>query len=168
MRVTVLLVAGLAVACGNAATNNQVQPPSVANPALPAGAAILEGATVPTMLSQCSRNAPAAGEGTWQPAAADILAVEADLAAALAAQHQAGSPDWSRAPQGWLRQYVGIVRGGRRFIYGNFIPDDMPGMEPERWRHQPGRICDGGPVFFGVEYDVSARRFTHFAFNGAV
>jgi hypothetical protein len=168
MRATALFVASLAAACGNAATGNLLQPPATMDSALPRGAAILDGATVPTMLSQCSRNAPTAGEGTWQPAAADILALEAGLAAALTAQHRARSPDWSHAPHGWLRQYVGIVRGGRRFIYGNFFPDDMPGMEAERWQHEPVRMCDGGPVFFGVEYDVETRRFTHFAFDGAL
>jgi len=29
-------------------------------------------------------------------------------------------------------------------------------------------VCDGGPAFFGVEYDVAARRFTHFGFNGSL
>ena len=35
-----------------------------------------------------------------------------------------------------------------------------------RWRHDVVMICDGGPTFFGVEYDIPARRFTQFAFNG--
>ena len=27
-------------------------------------------------------------------------------------------------------------------------------------------VCDGGPAFFGVEYDPKTKTFTHFAFNG--
>jgi hypothetical protein len=168
MRAIALLTAALAVACDNGATTVQSRPPAAGSVALPSGAAILDGATVPTMLQQCSRGSPTAGEDTWQPSAADIVALEAGLAAALAARSPAGELDWSHAPQGWLRQYVGIVRGGRHFVYGNFFPDRMPGMEPERWQHEPVRICDGGPVFFGVEYDVAARRFIQVDFNGAI
>jgi hypothetical protein len=136
------------------------------------------------LLHQCSRSAPAPGEASWQPEAADIAALEAALPAALAASNlpaiekglrarpEAGSrnpgdPDWATAPRGWQRQYVGIVRGGRRFIYGNFFPrrSDEGGPMPD-WRTTPVQVCDGGPVFFGAEYDVGSRRFTHLAFNG--
>jgi hypothetical protein len=136
---------------------------------LPPDAVILDGAMVPDMLRQCSRAAPAAGEGSWQPAPSDIAPLEAALPAGLAAQGRPG-PDWSRAPQGWQRQYVGILRGGRRYIYGNFTPSRPEDARPaaSRWQHEVIRICDGGPAFFGVEYDVAARRFTHFAFNGSI
>lgn len=163
MRIPVLLLAGLACACADAGGNADRGPPAGS---LPPNAAILNGAAVPDMLRQCSRGAPAAGEGTWQPAPSNILALEAALPAALAAQRRPG-PDWSRAPEGWQRQYVGILRGGRRFIYGNFVPSEDSSASG-RWQQMPTRICDGGPAFFGVEYDVAAGRFTHFAFNGSL
>jgi hypothetical protein len=57
-----------------------------------------------------------------------------------------------------------------RFIYGNFITKEAAGIgEPsghESWRETATSICDGGPVFFGVEYDVDAGKFSHLAFNG--
>jgi hypothetical protein len=166
MRVMVLLFAGLTLACTDAGGNVQGPPPTEA--ALPANAVILDAGAVPAMLRQCSRAAPAAGEGSWRPGPADIAALEAALPAGLAAQNRPGV-DWSRAPEGWLRQYVGLLRGGRRFIYGNFVPASLGGDDPAgRWRDAPAIICDGGPAFFGVEYDVEARRFTHFAFNGSV
>ena len=163
MRFMVLLIAGLAAACGDAGGANG-QPPA-GGPALPAGATILEGTAVPAMLRQCSRAAPPPGEDAWQPAAADILAFEAALPAELAT-HRFANVDWSQWPQAWARQYVGILRGGRRFIYGNFVPrevgDDAGGGTA------PHIICVGGPVFFGAEYDLEARRVTHIAFNGAI
>ena len=118
--------------------------------------------------SNVRERSPANGEATWQPGAADIAALEAALPAALAAQKPTGAPDWSRAPQGWRRQYVGLVRGGRRFLYGNFYPRsaDEYRQDPDQWRREPVMVCDGGPAFFGVEYDVEAGRFTHFGFNG--
>ena len=152
--------------------------------ALPSDAAILPDNQAALILRQCSRDSPAPGEASWQPEAADIAALEAALPAALDASRvreieetlrarpeagtaYPGDPDWAAAPRGWRRQYVGIVRGGRRFIYGNFYPhrseDDVPD-----WRTAPVMICDGGPVFFGVEYDIGSRRFTHLAFNGAI
>lgn len=148
-----------------------------ASPPLPPDAAILPGTTVAQMLRQCSRQAPAPGEAAWLPSAEDVLALEAALPAALRPRpelremHYPGDPDWARAPDGWRRQYVGIVRGGRRFIYGNFLPKrPEEGVEfgAADWRSVPIPVCDGGPVFFGVEYDVDAGRFTQIAFNGGL
>ena len=164
-----LLAVTFAASCGDAATTHPPQPPVPAQAALPPDAAILDGRTVATLLRQCSRATPAPGDGTWQPSPEDVAALEAGLPAALAA---AGRSEVRGAPQGWRRQYVGIVRGGRRFIYGNFFPhavaNDYGPSNADRWRREPTLICDGGPAFFGVEYDVAARRFTHLAFNGAV
>lgn len=134
---------------------------------LPGDATILTGAAVPQMLQQCSRGAPSAGEASWQPAASHILALEALLPGALDVRRYSGDLDWTKAPQGWRRQYVGIVRDGRRFIYGNFFPrrDDLGTLE---WRSQAVQVCDGGPVYFGVEYDVERGVFTQLDFNGAL
>jgi hypothetical protein len=162
MRAMLLLIAGLAAACSDAGGANGQLPAD--GPALPADAAILDGAAVPAMLRQCSRAAPAPGEGTWQPAAADILAFEAALPAELAA-HRFANVDWSQWPQAWSRQYVGILRGGGKFIYGNFVPRELADNRAGSGT-TPRIICDGGPVFFGAEYDVAARRVTHIAFNG--
>ena len=71
------------------------------------------------------------------------------------------------APNGWLRQYVGIVRGGRRFVYGNFFPRSVTRYgDAGRWRREPVMVCDGGPAFFGIEYDVESGTFTQLGFNG--
>jgi hypothetical protein len=145
-------------------------------PALPPDAVILPGSTVAEMVRQCSRSAPSPGETTWQPDAADVAALERALPAALQPRRalnlrrEVGEPDWSRFPDGWRRQYIGLVRGGRRFVYGNFFLIDRGEETPAdaEWRRRPLRICDGGAHFFGVEYDVAGRRFTHLAFNGAL
>lgn len=139
-----------------------------AGAALPADAAILPGAMARTLLGQCSRATPALGESTWQPGETDILALEAALPAALRAQPpRSGGSELARAPEGWRRQYVGIVRGGRRFVYGSFFPTEATRHgEPGRWRREPMIVCDGGPAFFGVEYDVDAGRIVHLAYNG--
>jgi hypothetical protein len=135
-------------------------------PTLLDGTVVLPGSAVPSMLYQCSRGAPEAGEATWQPGADDVRDFETALAPAL--QDNSRKIPVRVAANGWLGQYVGIVRGGRRFIYGNFFPSDHAGSSvfPDRWRSEPVVVCDGGPAFFGVEYDVDARRITRVDSNG--
>ena len=151
-----LLLALLIAACGPAGAS------------LPADAVILPGSMAGTMLSQCSRATPAPGDGTWMPGEREIAALEAALPAALRGQRHEGNERWSNAPRGWQRQYVGILRNGRRLIYGNYFPRGAMGDSMgDRWRHEAIMVCDGGPEFFGVEYDVEAGSFTHFGFNGS-
>lgn len=117
---------------------------------------------------QCSRGTPAPGQDAWGPGAAEIARLEAALPAALAAQRP--GEDWSAFPQNWRRQYVGIVRDGRRYVYGNFYPRsvDDHAADSGRWRREPMLVCDGGPAFFGAEYDIEAGRISHLAFNGMI
>ncbi|WP_291835166.1 hypothetical protein [Brevundimonas sp.] len=126
-------------------------------------AAILPGSAAKQMLVQCSREAPEPGEGTWVPDWSDIAALEAALPEALAGRSETGAFGHRKPPEGWSRHYVGLVRDGRRFVYGSFFPT---GSGVESSPDEVVRICDGGPAFFGVEFDVGARRFTHLAFNG--
>ncbi len=149
------VIASLALTCGVAQAAS-----------LPAGAAVLPGSAVGEMLHQCSRGAPARGEATWQPGARDIRALEAMLPRALTAARPSRDPtNWAAAPSGWRRQYVGIVLTGKRLIYGNFFPGDAKAEWPS-WRRRPMIVCDGGPRFFGVVYDVAARRIVSLDFNG--
>lgn len=149
--------------------------------ALPEGAYVLSGKQAESLLQQCSRGTPAKGEATFRPDNADIAALEAALAGAVAnresyapnigarAVPMPGQPDFSRVPQGWKRQYAGLVRGGRRYIYGNYFPDaDFADDARPSPADTAVVVCDGGPAFFGAEWDVEARKFTHLAFNGSV
>jgi hypothetical protein len=140
---------------------------SCSSASLPEGVSILPGSAVGAMLNQCSRQAPAAGEGGWQPVASDILQLESRLQAALREQKTWEPVDWSNAPQAWNRQYVGLVREGRRYIYGNFLPRDQQALILDS-AADPIIVCDGGAANFGVEYDVEARRFTHFGLNRSI
>ncbi|MEP9360555.1 hypothetical protein [Sphingomonas sp. KR3-1] len=121
---------------------------------------------VGAMLRQCSRAVPKPGESGWTPSAADVARLEAKLPAALRLMRPDpfARKELAAVPQGWLRQYVGIVRGGKRYIYGNFMPDTI-GLR-SHWRDQPIDICDGGPANFGAEYDVAKDAIDHLAFNG--
>lgn len=127
-------------------------------------AAILPGSAVSEILDQCSRDSPAPGDATWRPEWQDVLKLEAELPAAVAASPERRGLVVGQLPIGWKRQYVGIVRNGERFLYGNFYPV-RSGLGEDRIA-EPLIICDGGPEYFGVEYDLKAGRFSHLAFNG--
>lgn len=167
MRPSALLPLVFLAACG-ASVDGAAPPATGTSTEMPADAVVLPAAAMPTILRQCSRQSPAAGEGSWEPSAAEIVALEAAATAALRARQEPNDPDWSRFPDDWRRQYVGFVRGGRRFIYGNAYPReiDRHARDPDQWRREPAIVCDGGPSFFGVEYDVEAGRITQLAFNG--
>ncbi len=130
------------------------------------GVVIFESDKAGEMLRQCSRAAPKAGEGGWLPTAKDVAKLETKLPEALrvAALNAYAYKELQGAPKGWVRQYVGIVRGGKRFVYGNYAP--AGGNFTTGWRGQPINICDGGPALFGAEYDVEMDAISHLAFNG--
>lgn len=152
------------------ALRGPVPPPGMifAEEQLPPGAFILDPSKATAMLRQCSRANPPAADSGWRPEPSDIVALERTLLPTLLARTDRLGVDWSKQSKDWTRQYVGIVRGGRHFIYGSFVPawafeDNQTHME--LWRNEPVIFCDGGPEFFGVEFDLEAGRFSHFAFN---
>ena len=115
---------------------------------------VLRGAQASKILDQCSRSVPKKGNSTWVPNIDQIKTMEAALLPILRSRQ----PDvnWTDFSDDWGRRYVGIVREGRHYIYGDYSP------------HGLGPVCDGGPAFFGAEWDVEANKFTHLAFNGAI
>ena len=125
-------------------------------------------------LPACSRTTAGPVEGGWELADSDVAAMESALAPVL--QSLAGKNGYTPGTETpdpltyvandprWTREVFGIVRGGRRIVYGNYLPASVT-PNPE---FMPTGVCDGGPVFFGVEYDVDAQAITHIAFNGAL
>lgn len=131
------------------------------------GIAILPREAVAGMYAQCSRSTPPAATDSWRPEPQDIARLESVLIASAAERAAARGLDLSIFSARWRRQYVGTVHDGRRFIYGNFLEarDEFPGAD---WRREPIQVCDGGPGFFGAEFDVDAGTITHIAFNGSM
>jgi hypothetical protein len=113
----------------------------------------------PDLLEQCSRSTPTNVSGFWEPTMAQIEELETHLVAYLAARAKSGEA----MPPGiaYHRQYVGIISDGARRIYGNFYP----GRKSSR-ATIPVIICDGGPVFWGIEYDIETKTFMKPNFNG--
>jgi len=115
---------------------------------------VLRDDAISSVLNQCSRSTPEKGSSTWIPTIAQIKIMQKALLPVLKSRQP--SMDWTNFSADWGRRYIGIVRRGRYYVYGDYSP------------HGLGSVCDGGPAFFGAEWDVKARKFTHLAFNGSL
>jgi len=150
-------------------------PASALPPLDPKDGAIFPQTKSRDLLQQCSRGVPGPVEGTWTPNAAQIAELEARLPGALD-DVLAKRGDHQKRSRDFLRQYGGFIVGGRKIIYMNAFPRFLLGDEKsasaERhrpvpdWRGVVEGVCDGGPDFFGVEYDPAMKAFSHFEFNG--
>lgn len=151
---------------------------------VPSGFTVLSGDEAVNVLKQCSHYAPRA-EGLWQPSAVQIAELERLLPAWVARQ---SSRPWHNAQ--YFRQYVGVTHDGRRYIYLNAFPADevrgnaqlfaelkaknhpalaaLPAYfaDENSWRDHAVVVCDGGGVYWGVEYDPITHEFSNLSENG--
>jgi hypothetical protein len=152
----ILVVASL-VACSGAWAQ-------AASFSLPADARFILSPDIgPSLLQQCSRNAPEGIKEFWLPSAKDISNLERKLVPYLATRAKSGA---AVPPQDvtYHRQYVGLVRDGVRLIYGNFYPGGAP---HEREKKGPAMVCDGGPAHWGIVFNPSTGHFEDPEFNGS-
>jgi hypothetical protein len=126
-------------------------------------AALLPGALAPGVVQQCSRAVPRIS-GTWQPSERQIRQLEADLQSLEGRKPEACCNAGAnlKDPLHYYRQYVGVVRDGRRLIYVNAFREPAP----PGWRATPVVVCDGGDGYWGALYDPALRIFSQLAFNG--
>lgn len=148
---------------------------------------VIPAAYGPAMFDQCSRDVPAPAERFFTPSQAEIAETEDAVSRRLAstgyfAREKPIIRDNFRAQEmiteqehrdfpvtlasGWAREYVGVERHGQRSIYGNYVMRSAPLPPGTPVSAAPQIICDGGPTFFGAEYDLEEHRITHLAFNG--
>jgi hypothetical protein len=65
--------------------------------------------------------------------------------------------------QQYSRQYVGFIRDGKQYIYGNFFKGEP---ETAHAASVPVVACDGGDNFWGVVYSLDSNTFESIRFNG--
>jgi hypothetical protein len=153
-----------------------VMTPALALPPLdPKDGAIFPEAKARDLLNQCSRGVPGPVGRTWTPSAIQIAELEARLPEALD-NVLAKRGEYQNRSRDFLRQYGGFIVGGRKIIYMNAFPRGL--IDGERsvfvqrkpplpdWHSEAEGVCDGGPAFFGVEYDPATKTFSNFQFNG--
>jgi hypothetical protein len=140
----------------------------------PKESAILPPDRAKDLVHQCSRGAPGPVEGTWLPDKTQVRELEARLPEALdSALAKRGEKE--HRPRDFLRQYGGFIIHGHKIIYMNAFPRSLIDDEERfnehnehkrSWHRDVEGVCDGGPSFFGVEYDPKTKTFSHFEFNG--
>lgn len=139
------------------------------------------------LTTQCSRSLSGAIESAWDPDQTQIQQLELALNAVL--RERLTQAQATGQPGEYYRQYAGVVIGGRQLIYVNgfhkqFVDETTTFLQqnsasPEQlknfpleyrganfWQGVPVVVCDGGPSFFGAEYDPATGQFTAFQFNG--
>ncbi|MGH8225858.1 MAG: hypothetical protein ACRER1_06875 [Gammaproteobacteria bacterium] len=112
------------------------------------------------LLLQCSRSTPEGTTDYWKPTYHDIAELEKRLV-----------PFLKSTPSGsavlpltkYHRQYVGFVKDGKRYIYGNFY---TPSADIKNEASRPVVTCDGGKHFWGVVYSMETKSFSDLQFNG--
>ena len=110
---------------------------------------------------QCSRATPQGATSFWTPTVAQLDELELRLIPYLEGRAPAARPPLDT---GFHRQYIGFIKNGVRYIYGNFYRGQKEVTDSERI--QPVVVCDGGPAFWGVVYDLDRGEFSDIAFNG--
>jgi len=136
-----------------------------------------------SLLQTCSRDAPGRDAPqlveTWLPSREQVSKLEAHLPSAVFqfARTKVSAADlnfFRKNIYRYMRQYGGIVIGKRKLIYLNAFPfSDWEMNDPlmplsDKWYNIAYRVCDGGPVFFGAQYDPVTEQFVGFQFNGAL
>lgn len=103
-------------------------------------------------------------DGLWTPSADDILKLEEKIAEYLSQNSNLfyrQPPVWERLDE-YQRQYIGLERGGRKIIYGNYFCNS----EGINWQQELVIVEDGGECYFQVEYDVESELFIKLMVNG--
>jgi hypothetical protein len=109
---------------------------------------------------------PGTGWTYWTPTCRDITSAELCLGLYLAAN----APQLAKKLIEYNRQYVGVLRDGRRLIYINCFPFDFgwwtrPEVVPDWWT-KPVVVRDGGDRYFQVWYDVESGECSDLHING--
>src|SRR6266487_3310371 len=129
---------------------------------LPDHCAILPISQGPALIRQGSRSSPTDVSGFWNPSASQVLAVEQRLPELLRESgHKLKVSDS-------FRQYIGVTSHGKKLIYLNSFPGFALEHSRDRrdWRTTALTVCDGGDVFWGVEFDPADNTFHNIQFNG--
>lgn len=127
---------------------------------LPTNGRIIVSVTVaPWVMKPCSRQRPQGATGYWVPTESEINLLESRLVTFLKSYRSEEVPPNTS----YNRQYAGFLRGSRRYIYGNFFPSK--GKISRLDRDQYMQMCDNGPEYWGIVYDIETGKFSELAVN---
>lgn len=112
----------------------------------------------------CSRKGPQNVTAYWELDQSEVARIDRALMRHIV---RSGLKAHLRlAADGYVRQYLGLVREGRRFVYINAI-GARAGGDLAKAHSEFARWCDGGSLFWGIEYDLRTKSFLNFAANSS-
>ena len=159
-----------------------IEIPEKPRPDEPPRGAVLTGKAALLFAQTSCRDPEGKSLTPWQPGPAEIIRLEALLPEFMAGQ----KTPWDYKPlHEYYRQYMGVVRDGKKricvnFVHYNFVreclkrPDLIPVQETVQegsraedfWKREPLEVDDGGADFFTILVDVETGTFSHLGFNG--
>lgn len=125
---------------------------AAAQPAAAPRVVLIAPAKGPALLKQCSRPSPKAGS-FFNVTPTQVERLEREVVREMKV------PPAIRTR--WRVEAVGIAHADGRFVYGSFMPAQVPAT-----KGVPTVVCDGGPVFFGAEMDAATGRIVGLRTNG--
>jgi hypothetical protein len=100
----------------------------------------------------------------WQPTDAEISSLEDSLPLVPHLRAENWLPRYDLRidhPEQYFRQYIPVIRKGKRLIYVNAFRDEIPD-----WRQHFVVTSDGGTCCWQAYYDPTAHAFLMFRING--
>ena len=103
-------------------------------------------------------------DGSWQPTKAIIDDLEASLPR-ISELRSFGAPNSAKIehPGSYFRQYLAVIRGGKKKIYVNAMCDVTYSVD---WRTHLATVTDGGNCFWQAWFDPATGKFTDLYING--
>jgi len=103
---------------------------------------------------------------SWQPTAADLDGLEANLPQISNLKENVPGPGRRiDNPNKYFRQYLGIVQSGKKQIFVNAFCGG-PVSDSDEWRHNLQIVYDGGKCFWQAWYDPATQKFSNLMING--
>jgi len=142
------------------------------------GAVLTGEASQQVVTDQCGANRSSLIRSTWVPSDSEIAVLEERFAPSLqrALDRQVSDRRARLNASEFYRQYIGVVHpDGRRMIFVNGFHREFTRLsasfgtkEPSDtllWRTHPVFVCDGGLLFFRVEFDPKTKKLGRIRFN---
>jgi hypothetical protein len=139
-------------------------------PGAPPQGKVLTGESAVVLASEFFYNPAPRAKDIWQPSAGDIARLEKLLPEFM--RRQKDLPRDYQPLHEYYRQYVGIVRDGKKVIGVSFIHssilETMERVQGKRWdfRKTPIAVMDGGAYVFHLQFEPATGAFSNLRFNG--
>jgi|JI10StandDraft_1071094.scaffolds.fasta_scaffold332191_3 hypothetical protein len=125
---------------------------------------IFDEASVRSLLDRgpsCAFDSDRPVDGFWTPTGEDVARFERSFPSYI---RSIGTPEGLGPQRRYLRQFVGIQSQGRRLIYVRLVHEDAPAAR-EIFNKRLVRVCDGGPWYGSLFYDVVSGDYSDLGFQ---